>query len=167
MGKLQRKWSRRIRLYITVAINVQSLLTCICSSYQILVVAGSVAWLSTKYGNVGGTWLILQGKSKITHQNFCMYFCLWPNCANENLPSCLPFISSPLYQFWSTYLIIYENCDTFCNINPGILTVCFSLVQYSQTLRKRTHYIIWNHTVKVFVSNCYVIDQILCSKCPP
>ena len=36
---------------------------------------------------------------------------------DETLPSCLPFTFSPRYQFWSTYLNIYENRNTFYNIN--------------------------------------------------
>jgi len=66
-------------------------------------------------------------------KDFCIYLCLWPSSTEENLP----FISSPIYQFWSTCLNIFENCNTLCiNINSCILTVHFSFLQYLQLLLK-------------------------------
>jgi len=36
--------------------------------------------------------------------DFCIYFRLWPSSAWKNLDSCLAFISSSMYQFWSIFV---------------------------------------------------------------
>ena len=72
------------------------------------------------------------------------------------------------HQFYNFGPLIctFLKTATLCNINPWIITVCFMLLQHSKTsFLKQYLYITWNHTVKVFVRNCYVSDQILCSKC--
>jgi len=42
-------------------------------------------------------------------------YSLWPFSTDDNLPIYLPFISSPMYQVWSIYLNVCENCNNFCN----------------------------------------------------
>jgi len=63
----------------------------------------------------------------------CICFHPWLSSTDKNFTSYLLFISSPMYQFLSTYLNICENVNTLCNIKPWILTVYFSLLKYSQT----------------------------------
>ena len=113
--------------------------------------------------------MYLQCESKIVPPLRLLHiFLLAAISTDENLPSCLPFICLPICQFWSTYLIIRESCNTFYNINPWILTVHFSLLQYLQSFfLKWSYYIPWSHSVKVFFSNHHVSDQILFLKCPP
>jgi len=43
------------------------------------------------------------------------HFRLWSLSGKKNVPSSLSFISSPTYQFWSTYLNICMNCNTGCD----------------------------------------------------
>jgi len=64
---------------------------------------------------------------KSTPMKTCIYFGLCQSSTDRNLPSYLPFICRPICQFWSTYLITCENCNTLCNIYPWILTIHFSL----------------------------------------
>jgi len=52
-------------------------------------------------------------KSNPPPLNLCIYFNLGLSSTEEILASYLPFIFSSMYQFWSTYLNICENCNNF------------------------------------------------------
>jgi len=74
-----------------------------------------------------------------------------------------PHISSN----FSLLISICNKWNTFCNIKPWISTVFKFAPIFTNVFRNKRitlHEIIY---CKVFVSNCYITDQILCSKCPP